>query len=69
MSLYHDAKVRYRNDPTYHAVVQYLESILHEMRLTPGELRDAAMLAAIHFEQRRMPLPTRPVTDETKGTT
>lgn len=47
---------RYLNDPQVHALVDSLENYIYELRFTPSEIRECAMLAAIHFEQRR----TRP---------
>lgn len=55
MSIYHDAEERYRRDPAYKAAVQTMKSWIYEMYLTPGEIRDAAMLAAVHFEIERIP--------------
>lgn len=43
---------RYRNDADFHQVVTLLENMIENLRLTPSEIRDAAMFAAIRFEQR-----------------
>jgi len=44
---------RYENDPIYNSVVNTLETIIEACQLTPLEVREAAMLACIHYEQRR----------------
>lgn len=41
---------RYRNDPDFHILVKNLENIIETLRLTPSEIRDAAMFACIKFE-------------------
>jgi hypothetical protein len=41
---------RYLNDPMFHRVVDMLHELVRECRLTPSEIRDAAMLACIHYE-------------------
>lgn len=50
---YHDARERYRHDPVYHHVVNAMFQLMLDLHLTPGEVRDAAALAAIKFEQER----------------
>jgi hypothetical protein len=45
---------RYANDPTYKAVVDSLEALIHRAELTPGEIREAAMYACIRYELRNM---------------
>lgn len=47
---------RYRHDPTFHSLVDILEAHLHAAEMTPTEIREAAMLAAIHHEMRRSPI-------------
>lgn len=39
-------ETRYRNDQTFHAVVDMMRSYLQHYQFTPSELREAAMLAA-----------------------
>jgi hypothetical protein len=46
---------RYLNDPFIHALVDSLEQYINALQLTPSEIRECAMLAAIHYEQRRPP--------------
>ena len=46
---------RYRDDATYRAVVDMLEAFMHRAELTPTEIREAAHLAAMHFDMRRAP--------------
>ncbi|HZL96149.1 MAG TPA: hypothetical protein VFB99_21000 [Vicinamibacterales bacterium] len=45
---YRSPEGRYQKDPTFRAVVDYLESLVHAAKLTPHELREAAGLAAFH---------------------
>lgn len=51
--IYEDARRRYDNDAEYRLVVDALFDAMVRMRLTPGELRDAAMLASIRFEEHK----------------
>lgn len=51
--VYRDAQARYLHDAHYHAVVDVLVNAMRAMRMTPGEVRDAAMLAAVKFEAER----------------
>lgn len=41
---------RYRNDATFHAMVNALYQQIELLNLTPSEIREAAMFAAIKFE-------------------
>ena len=50
--IYRDAAQRHRNDPVFRRYVDMMTAALEEMHLTPGEMRDAAMLASINFEAR-----------------
>ncbi|AKU93350.1 hypothetical protein AKJ09_00082 [Labilithrix luteola] len=48
------------NDSTFHAVVDTLEKLIHDLQLTPSEVREAAMYACVRVESRRtvpMPVP------------
>ena len=56
----------YRNDPSFRAIVDMLESMIHQAQFSPHEVRSAAMLAVIHYEMRR-PLSIR-VTQRDDGT-
>jgi hypothetical protein len=44
---------KYENDVDYHNLVDLLESFIEKCELTPSEIREAAMLACIHYEARR----------------
>ena len=44
---------RYRSDPQFHALVDYMENAIHKAQYTPSEMREAAMLASIRYEMRR----------------
>ena len=48
-----DAKERFMNDPVFHNLVTTLEKAIEDLQLSPSEIRDAAMLACIRFEDRR----------------
>ena len=45
------AAERYHHDITYRKVVQMMENLMHEAQLTPSEIREAAVLASIHYEE------------------
>lgn len=48
---------KYNNDAQYRTLVVAIEHQLHEANFTPSEVREAAVLACIHYEQRNaMPL-------------
>lgn len=49
---------RYQRDPLFHTIVDVLEYYIHEAQFSGTELREAAILALIHYEARRMPAPT-----------
>ena len=49
-----EAERKYMTDPDFHTLVEQNYNLLHDLRFTPSDLRDAAMLAAIRFEQRRV---------------
>jgi hypothetical protein len=46
---------RYLHDAQIHALVNTLEQSIHALQFTPSEIRECAMLAAIHYEQRKPP--------------
>jgi hypothetical protein len=52
---------KYRNDPQYKAFVDILTNLIIECKLTPSEVREAAVLACIHnemmFVQKRFIIP------------
>lgn len=54
---------RYFNDPVFHQLVDTLEALVREAELTPSEIREAAMLACIHYEMRR-PVRSIELTEE-----
>jgi len=45
-------KEKYENDPDYRKVVDILESLVHDGKFTPSEIREMATLASIHNEMR-----------------
>jgi hypothetical protein len=49
---------RYQNDTVFHIYVDMMRKAIVELNLTPSELREAAMLAAI-LEEERNPRPFR----------
>ena len=48
------AEDRYFSDPLFHALVDTIHAAIEQKQYTATEVRDAAMLAAIHYEQRHM---------------
>jgi hypothetical protein len=48
---------RYLSDPAIKSLVDNLECQIHQLQFTPSEIRECAMLAAIHYEMRRPPRP------------
>jgi len=45
---------RYENDPVFHACVDQMQSVLESAQFTPTEMREAAMLAQILYEERHV---------------
>ena len=45
---------KYMNDPEYHQLVSMLEDFIERAQFTPSELREAAVLASINYEMRRV---------------
>lgn len=56
---YQDAEARYATDAMYRALVDTMIGTMTSLKLTPGEVRDAAMLAAVKFETARAPASER----------
>jgi hypothetical protein len=48
---YHDCRHRYENDPLFHNLVDLLLAHAMQHKYTPGELRDAAFMAALRYEE------------------
>ena len=48
----HDLRRRYQNCPVFRRLVDTFERSLEEAEVTPSELRDAVILAAIHYDLR-----------------
>jgi hypothetical protein len=44
---------RYLHDAQVRTLVDSLEHHIHALQFTPSEIRECAMLAAIHYERRR----------------
>lgn len=44
---------KYNNDPLYHNACEMMESLIHDGRFSPSEMREIAVLACIHYELRR----------------
>jgi hypothetical protein len=51
-----DPRHRYRNDPTFHHLVEMLRGLLRGAQTTPSELREALLLAA-YIEEMENPTP------------
>ncbi len=47
-------KEKYMNDPEYHHLVTFLESLIEKARFTPSEIREACVLACINYEMRHI---------------
>jgi hypothetical protein len=43
---------RYERDPAFRQLVDVIEMTLHQARFTPTEVREAAVMACVRFEQR-----------------
>jgi len=54
MTPYLRAEARYRDDHTYHCLVDALTAMLAKLELTPVEMRAAAIYACIRFEHLNM---------------
>lgn len=53
MSRLMSAEERYHRDPLFHELVESLYAAIDNLQLTPTEIREAAMLAMLKYEQRR----------------
>lgn len=42
---------RYLSDPQFHILVDVMEKHIRDAEYTPSEIREAAVLACIHYEQ------------------
>jgi hypothetical protein len=58
-----DVRERYLNDPIFYTIVNHMRALISGARLTPSEVREAAMLACILEEERR---PRTPLTTSDK---
>lgn len=45
----------YYSNPEFKALVDYMENAIHHFQYSPSEMREAAMLACVHFEMKRPP--------------
>lgn len=45
---------RYQNDPKFHALVDMMHAAIDRADFTPTEIREAAMLAQIIYEERHI---------------
>ncbi len=46
---------RYNNDAQFRQLVDYMIFLIQRAQFTPSELREAAILVSIKYEQRRIP--------------
>ena len=58
------ARDRYYTDSTYKGVVDMMTHMLHTAQLTPSEMREAAILASINYENLRIRSFHIPITAE-----
>jgi hypothetical protein len=47
---------RYRRDPKFHSLVDTIRSLIRDMKFTPTEIREAAMLAQ-YLHEMEFPRP------------
>jgi hypothetical protein len=45
---------RYNNDPHFRVLVDMMVGHIHELNYTPSEMREAAMLASIIYEEHNV---------------
>jgi hypothetical protein len=45
-------QVRFENDPNFRAMVTQCEMLIETLQLTPSELREAVMFAALRYDMR-----------------
>lgn len=50
MQDYKTLEKRYMSDPLFHRAIKVIYQIIDDTSLTPGEMRDAVMLACMHHE-------------------
>lgn len=50
-------EARYHEDPLFRQIVDFMESLIHQGQLSPDDLRQAAVYAAIRYELCRKPRP------------
>ena len=49
-----DPEYRYLHDAAFHQLVDMVEAAIHRAEYTPSEMRQAALLACLHYEHARM---------------
>lgn len=54
---------RYQNDPVFAQMVDVMRCWIEQLKTTPTEVREAAMLAQILYEERK---PARPISFSAK---
>lgn len=54
---------RYESDPAFHAMVDQCEALIAKLQLTPSELREAVMFAALRYDMKN-PQPIMLFRDE-----
>jgi hypothetical protein len=64
-----DVQERYNTDPTFRRTVDMLHAIIRSAELSPAEVRQAAGLAAIHYEMYRTLTFDVEFTPKTRGLT
>ena len=56
-----DMRYKYQTDVHFKNLVDYMESFIHKGDFTPSEVREASMMASIHYEMtsiRKMYIPS-----------
>lgn len=49
---YDSVENRYLRDPAFRALTDMMEQFIHNCQYSPSEMREAALLSAIHYESR-----------------
>ncbi len=60
-------RARYLNDPMYHQLVDMMRDCIERAEFTPSEVREAAILATIMYEETRVHRYMVPMTAELHG--
>ena len=62
------AEERYFHEVMFHQLVDQMEHFIREAKYSPSEMREAAILAGIHYEQKQIRTIVKPLQNERKKT-